>query len=641
MSGPIMRIRRVARYSRLSEAEELLFERGVNLVVGAPNCGKTKWLTFIDFALGDDDTPEAALGIRLAELYDSVEVDVEIGSGSHRIRRDWKAKGLRGKVLVDDSPLSTADFSDFMLSALKYPKVKYPKGDPYARTWPELSFRSLLRHVYRKQNSWNDLADRQPEIDQHACLSMFLGLAEKLFSDESNEIVQARKKQEQLIAQRDNYLEMLTQISKGLLEEVGSDVVITAESLNRVLAQIDLELTVASAEREAVVRSFDIEVSKEKQELQKTTEKLQRRWTEVQQRRARLEVEHREAVLELQKGEEYQRSVMEEEGRLERAAVASLVFEGIQVTHCPACDQPIDRWEHRPDHCFLCKQSLIAEMATEDAEKRLQFERARLEAERAEAKDYTESLKTRVQDISHQLLLVEEDLDSLDAQLRPIRSGASAFVPPALQVLDIRAGQLQEKRRQVFRLRSVLEHHSTLTREIDDLSQRILLLEASLSEKQSSLRLAEAASTLQDGINDYLNQLERIRPEIWIQGPVRVTFSPRNFSFRVGGERWRDALGGTLMLYFLLAYQYSLIRLSALPGFRYPGTSILDFPATMEGVAISDKENFVLEPFVSLFENAEYHDCQLIAAGNSFENFDANRRIELGEPFGEPDDLVF
>ena len=41
------------------------------------------------------------------------------------------------------------------------------------QTWPELSFRTLLRHIYRQQRFWSDLADKQPEGDQHACLLHF------------------------------------------------------------------------------------------------------------------------------------------------------------------------------------------------------------------------------------------------------------------------------------------------------------------------------------------------------------------------------------------------------------------------------------------------------------------------------------
>src|ERR1035437_5824888 len=168
-------IESVRRVPEAGEPEELSFEPGVNLIVGPPNAGKSKWLSFIDFVLGDTDPPEDTLGPELAESYRSVSIIVRVhglenpvaappagvgegvatveddGSRRFLFERRWKEPGMKGKVIVDGDAMTTDEFSSFLLTTLGMPLLHYPKGDPYApRAWPALSWRTLFRHVYRE-----------------------------------------------------------------------------------------------------------------------------------------------------------------------------------------------------------------------------------------------------------------------------------------------------------------------------------------------------------------------------------------------------------------------------------------------------------------------------------------------------------
>jgi len=98
----------------------------------------------------------------------------------------------------------------------------------------------------------------------------------------------------------------------------------------------------------------------------------------------------------------------------------------------------------------------------------------------------------------------------------------------------------------------------------------------------------------------------------------------------VGNSNWRSKLGGTLTLYFLMSYHYSLMNLTNRPGCYYPGLTFLDFPAKLEdGTQVKDKENFVVEPFVDLLKLPDMEATQFIASGSSFENLRDAHRIEL------------
>ena len=73
------------------------------------------------------------------------------------------------------------------------------------QTWPELSFRMLLRHIYRQQRFWGGLADQQPDGEQHACLLQFLGLAERTYSESYGRLIELKTEAETLKVRRAQY----------------------------------------------------------------------------------------------------------------------------------------------------------------------------------------------------------------------------------------------------------------------------------------------------------------------------------------------------------------------------------------------------------------------------------------------------
>ena len=94
-----------------------------------------------------------------------------------------------------------------------------------------------------------------------------------------------------------------------------------------------------------------------------------------------------------------------------------------------------------------------------------------------------------------------------------------------------------------------------------------------------------AAAQLEDGMNAYLEALNHPGPKVWLHSHVNVDISRSNLSLRVGRQRWSAALGGTDSLYFLMAYHYGLMTLSAKAGTHYPGLSIIDVPGEFSGGA--------------------------------------------------------
>src|SRR5580704_11116705 len=163
MSAKSIVIAEVVRRGADVKEDRLQFRSGVNVLVGDPNTGKTKWMETIDFLLGDSITAEQRETDDIYMKFDSANLTAHIGGDKFEIERKWKEKGALTKVFVNGEALNLEDYHSLLLKQLGISPFHYPQGSPYGpRSWPELGWRSLMRHVYRRQRMWTDLADKQP-----------------------------------------------------------------------------------------------------------------------------------------------------------------------------------------------------------------------------------------------------------------------------------------------------------------------------------------------------------------------------------------------------------------------------------------------------------------------------------------------
>ena len=65
----------------------------MNVLVGPPNTGKTKWMETIDFLLGDDPSPEHRDTDDIFLKFDVARMRAVIAGEEFGIERRWKEKG--------------------------------------------------------------------------------------------------------------------------------------------------------------------------------------------------------------------------------------------------------------------------------------------------------------------------------------------------------------------------------------------------------------------------------------------------------------------------------------------------------------------------------------------------------------------
>lgn len=624
-----MQVEELERVTGEGKIERLKFEPGLNILVGRPNTGKTMWLRMLNYALGDRNPVEKSLSAQLAEKYNVIRAVLRLGSNTQTVvERRWTEPGSRHKVYVDERPLSVADFSLYFLPQLGIPVVHYPKGNPYSsRTWPLLSWRSLFRHIYRRQDiGWGGIAERQPEGEQHACILQFLGIAESIYSDDYGKLVKLQQNQNVLEARRENYLGTLNEISRELVE-MDAVAGLTPDTIDEALGKISNAIDGLRQKRSAVYEATLDERSQESARF------LRRKAEE----RAELIVVHSEIVRELREAEDrllsvsdYLAKVSDEKTRLERAQKSGEVFADLRITNCPACDQAIRGSNDGAETCFLCTRALPALSGDlRIARERVSVGLLQLREESRESEQLQGELKKRVEKLRRQLRLAEERLFDVEADIERARQPVSTAFSEEVSQIDVEIGRLEERGKQWFRIAGALKERERISKQIQDLQQRIGGLDEAVEKKNMAVDFMSTSDALADGMNDYLRLLNKYRQGAWSQHAVTFSVRERQFSFTVGREAWAARLGGTLTLYFLLAYQFGLLKLSNTAPYNYPGFTVLDMPAELPDIEITDLENFAIEPFSELLGKAHMANCQVIVAGSSFADLSGANKIEL------------
>lgn len=631
MKPMLLRIESIDRLRAGGEIDSLQFAAGVNVLVGVPNTGKTKWLQLLDYLFGDPGNHpfEGAEETGLADEYVSAGANVVIGEEPYRIERRWTEPGAKTKVFVDGKGLSTSEFQEWLLRTLLIPVLHFPRGNPMSgQTWPELSFRMLLRHVYRQQRFWGDLADRQPEPEQLACILQFLGIAEMLYTEDYGKLISRKMEVERLRSKRDQYNETLGDVARDVVAQPGLSVSLTLMGVQKAKLQSAQDVEQLRKRRSDVLeRARDSALPP--QDRSRISRLMQKRAEVI----GVLEVARRKAEesnVRLSELKTYQTDLAEELSRIDRAADAGSVLADLRITHCPACDQTIMPDRTDGSHCFLCHQFLHEEPLREElGAVRLQFERDRLSGELEEVQQLRNVLEKEVASITAELQEAEESLQRMEEELIPARTSIGGLVQAEVSAIDMALGQAGERQRQIDRVLDALDLGRTITEKVIALETEIGPLQDRVTALSDAIDYDAAASQLEDGMNEYLNAINALRPGCWKHSPIAVTLSRSKLDIRVGARRWPSALGGTDTLYFLMAYHFGLLTLSNKHGDHYSGLSIIDVPGEFSGEEIEDKENFIIQPFIDLVNEPEYLGTQVIVTGASFKGLADVHRITL------------
>jgi hypothetical protein len=617
-------LKRLTRYPKAASGDELLFGLGVNVMAGDKDSGKTTWLRMLDYLFGSDDKPAEAFGAAVATAYESIEALIELGDEKVVLRRTWTASAPRTKMLWNEEPINISELSDRLLEKLGIPRLHFPKGDPYAeRAWPALSFRTLLRHIYRQERFWSAIAEKQWDGEQHACIALFLGVAESLFPPKFGELVEKQKLLAELQAKRAAYQLLLDQIAADLLRQKEMTVAVTSTALDETEVRLKAELIAINEQRIGLIKGVEQQVQTQ------LDARMQAAKTQLEELNNALQVASKEegrVFSRLSELRPYAKMLGDELARFARAESTSDSLAQLRVTHCPVCDQEVTAVSNGHD-CYLCHRPHTAGSYT-TGKQRVAFEQTQLKEEQGEIATLLETLESKATELRFQIGDIQRQKATVESELLPAREMAMTLLPPDLALLSQAQGRINEQLETLARVRKSVQSQQTLAEEIGTVTKQEEVLKSELASTKGIADLEGVSRLFEERLNDYLNAINVDDTARWTHGRVGFQLKSRSFSFTTN-----EKLGATSQALFLFAYHYALLSLVADGKFFYPGFVILDFPLNLaDGATIRDKENYLVEPFVKLCGKPEMKNTQVIAAGHSFDNLKGAHLLAIRRP---------
>ncbi len=620
MTARNLRIKSANRYPELGEHDSIAFDNGVNVIVGELQAGKTTWLRMIDYALGDTGKLEEAFDAALAEKYERVKVVLAIGEKDFVVERKWKESGAKTKIFLDGERLSTTEFSASLLRALDIPLIHIPIGNPFERTWPELSWRELFRHLYKAERPWGGFAEKQPDVTRSACLLHFLGAATSLYPEERGIPVRKKKEKERLEAQKDVFAGVMQEIAVELVGLRDMTIAVTPDSVARAREQRRNRLLEIDAQRDAVLASFD------KHEIREATspglQVAKQRLAILHEQLGQVETERNDAKRRRAEIVEYVVRLGAERDRFARVVSGASLFADLKVTHCPACDQVVPERRYEAHLCAVCGQAHpIASDNTEAGGRRITFEQQQVTEELDEFSRLIEQFDNELNAIDVQVRDIEDGIEGERRTVEASTALAIRAIPPELALLDHEAGQIAAQLQQLERVERAIGSRESMSAEITALDEEIAGLDAEIRRLTPSINYNALGDLLADRMNDYLNAVNADSLSRWKTGRASVKLRRDDFAVHLDGQPWTVRAGGTAGYLLQLAYHYALLSLGKDGKYNYPGFLIIDFPPHFSKAGdLRDSENYLLKPFVDLCSHPAMAGGQVIIAGRAFDD---------------------
>jgi len=561
----MIRLVRLSLVDFNGEVEHHDLDSAATEIIGGRNSGKTTLLRTIDYLFGDTDSAAKALGAEVADRYSALSLDLMLAGTSHQIERRPNDYGYAGKVFIDGEEMRADQFSDWILTELGWPIIKIPKAQnpKYASTTVSLSFRTLLRHIYRREDSWSDFAYKENELHRRAVLRYFLGILDVEADLGEFEAAQADREVLELTARVEEASESASFALQSVARRLGLDVTTWDEADN---AMVVLREGVESIQEERLRTTAEIgALDGYNNELTLAYEALSNEIAATAEAVADIQATRRTY-------EESAGIVRGEVTRLGRANTAIDVFADVPVKACPACGQDVTHKTAEPGCCFLCELPV-----TEDNRKRrVELEIRALSDEEAELVEQIERTDTELAAVTERMRRAQSQRDTVAAEITEQRSALLAPYVVRLEQLSAEQAKHEQAIATLTGLRVVLDNVDALRKKVETARARLTKIEQANIEREENAELVAArCDRFANWMNEFLAGLE---VEPWRFGPV--VLRPEDMEFVVKGRPWREHLGGETKVSFFLAYHYALLKLSTLdaPDVRAPGLAILDNP---------------------------------------------------------------
>lgn len=575
--GRGLRIVEVKLVQNTGEIERYDFSRAAATVLKGPrNSSKTTTLQVINYCLGGRRNIAQAISAPVEEKYAAFVVKVSINGHLHELRRE-SAYGSRGRIFVnDDVNMAAEELSDWLLSRLGWPSLAIPQGTnpATATSLTPLTFRSLIRHIYRREDSWTEFAYKEEEYLRRAVISLFLGFAPSRYESVEYELGRARHGLASAEAVYADVLNSTTDAVEALTAQLGLPPISDPDSLGTVEAELRGRLEAAQTEREDLTTTAAQAAAREDVS---DTPGLNSQLPGEFERASAESASAAELVANLSRVvSEYihsQSLVQADMARLRRLMDATDVFDEVPVKVCPACEQEVDASAHHDERsCYLCRQPVSGDVARRRAERE---ERA-LDAELLEIEDALSRTEAELEQARRAGDAASARRTELGRQLHDKRASTLAPFMAALEDVAKDIGHIEQQLASIPAIKTILDRRVLAANAVEAAETEVQRLEGiATNEVRTASMASRRCGIFADMMNDFLRENKAAQ---WKEGGV--TIASEELTFYVGTRPWNEDLGGESRVLFFLAYSYALLSLSLNQSGEVcaPGLLMLDNP---------------------------------------------------------------
>lgn len=575
-------LRRLALIGLEKAPAEVTFTRGLNVIAGPSDTGKSFIAQCLDYALGGGDPPKE---IPEAEGYSSVILDIEDNS-DHRVyslERSLrggevlcKTDGQPERVLAAKHQGGKEDtVSQFLLDLSGLGKKKV-RTNEQGKTRP-LSFRDIIRLVIIDEETV--IKEDSPVLSgQFMSKTVESGVFRLILTGTDDSSIIAKEDPKVAKGRQAGKVELLEGLLKSTRERLAElgEVSTLAEERDR-LTRIEASIQIALVERTAAQAS-----------VAPLQAKRSTAWTALRAVDSKLavlsELQTRFDLLQLQ----YESDLR----RLEAIAEAGVRLNQLKEERCPMCGALAEHQHH--DHREACPTPTDVSLACKaEAAKTFKLHQD-LQATRAATSAEVEQLQGARD--AHQ-----GELEAFSSELRGLMA----------QHVDVASKKLEELRARAETCRKAIEH----LERIQELEE--LLEDANKPKKKQKTDVAGAAvSTAQ--ADPFSREVEALLKAWHFPDLDRVSFSENDQDVVISG-RARKSHGKGVRAITRAAFNLALLRLCIDDERPFPNFVLIDSPLLVYEEPDADESSFPQDIKKRFWQSVKtiFTEAQVIIIENS------------------------
>jgi len=561
---------------------EVTFTRGLNVIAGPSDTGKSFIAQCIDYALGGGDPPK---DIAEAEGYSTVSLDIESNSNQrlYKLERSLrggevlcKTAGQPDRVLAAKHQGGKEDTVSQFLLDLSGLGTKKVRTNEQGKTRP-LSFRDIARLVIIDEETV--ITENSPVLSgQHMSVTVESGVFRLLLTGADDSSIIAKEDPKIVKGRQAGKVELLDDLlrnTRDRLSELG--VVGTLPEERDRLFRIEDSIQTAIVERNtAQAGAIPLEVRRHAS------------WTALREDESRLAVlsELRTRFDLLQ--EQYSSDLR----RLETIAEASIRLDQLKEERCPMCGALAEHHDHadREEHPSLADISLSSKAEALKTYKLLQD----LQTTRA-------GTATEIEQLQGNCDARQGELSSISVELKALMEQSVAVATKKLDELRARAEACRKAIEVLERIQELEE----------------LLEEENKPKKRRKADVTDAAvSTAQ--ADPFSSEVEALLKAWHFPDLNRVSFSENDQDIVISG-RARKSHGKGVRAILRAAFNFALLQLCVQDERPFPNFVLIDSPLLVYEEPDADEASFPQDIKKHFWESvkASFSEAQVIIIENS------------------------